>query len=402
MGLHRPGRSGVGGDSPHILGMSHARCRMLPWPSAPPVMLPFLAVLAGCGGEADRVASPSSGGISAAAVTVAPAYADLAPGASQQFLATALSATGIRLDLPVTWAATGGAVTSAGLYTAGSQPGAYQVTATVPINLSARASVSVVDTAIAPPPPPAGPFNEPAGFILITRRAFDSKAKADDDRGPGGSEGWDGVEYRYGNIVHDSAADAPLSPAGLMRFLYPPQVVTTGTYSPGVVQTLSFRNRGLSYTKLYVRYGVRLSPNFQGHPSQTNKLVFHRGYGADGKRFEPIIRFRGAGSAPLLLSVDPQGMVDNDVPIPNGPVVTRGVWHVIEGLFEIGQPGQRNGSIKVWLDGQLVINVGNREFAATPGVWDEVHFAPTWGGGGGTINQLMWIDVDEAYVSGKP
>ncbi|MFZ5623671.1 MAG: hypothetical protein ACOY71_04465 [Gemmatimonadota bacterium] len=371
------------------------------------MMLPLLAVLAGCGGEAGRVASPTAGGISAAAVTVTPAHADLLPGASQQFLATSLSATGIRLDLPVRWAATGGAVTGAGLYTAGSQPGAYQVTATVPVNLSARASVSVVDTAIAPPPPPppaSGPSHEPSGFTPITHRAFNDKAQAPGDRSkPDLYPMWDDIEYRYGHIYTVADASGPLSSGSVMRFFYPAQTVAAGTtFSPGPVQTFSFKAK--QFTKLYVRYAVRLSPNFQGHNgSTTNKLVFHRGINSTGKVFEPIIRFRGAGSGPLLISVDPQGMADNNTPIPTGPAVSRGQWHIIEGLFEIGTPGASNGRITIWLDGQQVIDVNNREFAwGQQGYWDYVHINPTWGGQGGTITQDMWIDVDDAYISGAP
>jgi hypothetical protein len=60
------------------------------------------------------------------AVTVSPPTASLAPGATQQFSATVTGAS----DASVTWSASGGTITAAGLYTAPSIGGAYVVRAT--------------------------------------------------------------------------------------------------------------------------------------------------------------------------------------------------------------------------------------------------------------------------------
>ena len=63
-----------------------------------------------------------SGG-SGAGIMVSPSVVTLSSGATQQF--TALDKAG----LPVTWSATGGTITSSGLYTAGSTAGSFTVTA---------------------------------------------------------------------------------------------------------------------------------------------------------------------------------------------------------------------------------------------------------------------------------
>ena len=63
-----------------------------------------------------------SGG-SGAGITIAPSSVTLSAGASQQFKAAD------KAGLPVTWSATGGTITSTGLYTAGSNSGTFTVTA---------------------------------------------------------------------------------------------------------------------------------------------------------------------------------------------------------------------------------------------------------------------------------
>lgn len=65
------------------------------------------------------------------AVTLVPSSATLAPGAAQQFTATVVDQFGAPLAAQpsCSWAATGGSVSSSGLYTAGSAAGTFTVTA---------------------------------------------------------------------------------------------------------------------------------------------------------------------------------------------------------------------------------------------------------------------------------
>ena len=77
--------------------------------------------------------SGSSGG----AVTVTPSSVTLKPGATQQF--TASDSAG----LPVTWSATGGTITTSGLYTAGATTGTFTVTATDSNSNKGTASVTI-------------------------------------------------------------------------------------------------------------------------------------------------------------------------------------------------------------------------------------------------------------------
>lgn len=75
------------------------------------------------------------------AVRVSPGTATLLPGATQQFVATALLGDGSTRSVGVTWTATGGTILANGQYTAGAIQGAHRVIATVP-------GTSLVDTAV--------------------------------------------------------------------------------------------------------------------------------------------------------------------------------------------------------------------------------------------------------------
>jgi hypothetical protein len=87
-------------------------------------------------------------------ILLTPASVTLATGATQQFTATALMSNGTQQPAAVTYSATGGTVSGAGLYTAGSSGGSYRVIATQ--QGATRADTSAV-TITAPPPPPPPP-----------------------------------------------------------------------------------------------------------------------------------------------------------------------------------------------------------------------------------------------------
>ncbi len=90
-------------------------------------------------GRLDRICHDTLVVRNVGGVSVAPATATLAPGATQQFTATVDNST----DQTVTWSATGGAISSSGLYTAGQTPGTYGVTATSVANTAASGSAQV-------------------------------------------------------------------------------------------------------------------------------------------------------------------------------------------------------------------------------------------------------------------
>jgi hypothetical protein len=72
-------------------------------------------------------------------VSMSPGSVTLNPGAAQQFTATVTNAT----NTDVTWSATGGTITQSGLYTAGTTPGSFTVTATSDENPSRSATATI-------------------------------------------------------------------------------------------------------------------------------------------------------------------------------------------------------------------------------------------------------------------
>jgi hypothetical protein len=102
-------------------------------------------------------------------VTVAPTSASILEGASQQFSATVTGSS----NTAVSWSATGGTISSTGLYVAGNVAGSFIVTATSLADASKSAKASVVIRAPTPPPGTASSltkdgitwtFSEPVPF----------------------------------------------------------------------------------------------------------------------------------------------------------------------------------------------------------------------------------------------
>ncbi len=81
-----------------------------------------------------------------AALSLEPGSANLAPGASQHFQATAILSDGSTRSVGVSWDPTGGSINLNGDYVAGNTPGTYRVIATVPgTTLADTATVTIGD-----------------------------------------------------------------------------------------------------------------------------------------------------------------------------------------------------------------------------------------------------------------
>jgi enterochelin esterase-like enzyme len=104
------------------------------------------------GTRADTSAIQISAPVTLTSLTVAPGTVSLLPSANQQFSLTAAWSNGSTAVPPVTWTATGGTVSSGGLYSAGSVIGTWRVIATQ--QGGTKADTAVVSILGSPPPPP--------------------------------------------------------------------------------------------------------------------------------------------------------------------------------------------------------------------------------------------------------
>jgi hypothetical protein len=92
---------------------------------------------------------PSNPGTSEISVAITPNSASVQAGSNQPFTATVTGTS----NSGVTWAASGGTISSSGVYTAGNVAGSFTVTATSVADSTKHARATVTITA-APPPPP--------------------------------------------------------------------------------------------------------------------------------------------------------------------------------------------------------------------------------------------------------
>ncbi len=105
-----------------------------------------------------------------ASIVVSPASGTTTAGGSLTFIATAKSSTGATIaGVTFTWTATGGTITTAGVYRAGATAGTFTVTATSG-SIRGTATVTVTATGAPPPPPPAPPpsSSDPAWYKTPT------------------------------------------------------------------------------------------------------------------------------------------------------------------------------------------------------------------------------------------
>lgn len=330
-----------------------------------------------------------------ATVEVSLGSSTLAVGQTTQASVVFLDKYGRTLKRTVEWSSSNPAVASvdtSGLVKALSV-GNTSIIATHRLH-SGSAALSVQDSAL-PPPPPSG-SHEPSGMNLISDRPFDALHELGWDEPSNGGSG--------GKIIQD--ATAPKSPSNILRVTYPAGF--TGGGAPWDGDSPNFL-----YKKVYVSHWARVSTNWQNHPSDINKMyylytstdvpsiviVLYGPGGKPGATLYPYIEGQniaqgGQGSA------DPQNP-DWGPNLGANAVVTRGQWFHIELVAAMNTLGNADGYMDLWLNGTHITHVGGVKFQNSSPSWRSLHYAPVWGGGGGTVTNTMYMDWDQLYVSGK-
>ena len=290
---------------------------------------------------------------------------------------------------------------------------------TLPLDPEREAEESSLATALAP----GRGGNEPASMTLITNRPFnnkgqgkvpehhgqrpvDSRGKGEDGDCVGGPGCWDSEESRAAwSIVSD-----PTAPAAGNRVAQ--QKYAKGFTGGSAPQGLAARSwpMSLEYRTIYHSFWLKLSDNFTGHLTGTNK-IFHIWTQPGNVLFYSA---EGRGSrGPLQFQIRLQGVPEPDTYAnwqnpPNvagrtGTEITRGKWHLFEVLLTLNTPGKKNGSFKVWQDGALTHDYSGREIVSarvTEPYWAQVQWSPTWGGSGDSVPEDMFMSIDQVYISG--
>ena len=168
-------------------------------------------------------------------------------------------------------------------------------------------------------------------------------------------------------------------------------------------------------SEIFIRLGFRYSSNWQQH-SGIDK-IFYYGAGSTGTATEFFPAVRGGGQ--ILAFRVQSGSTNNTMFGSTGRIVW-GDYHVLE-IHHVANSasGIFDGSLRVWLDGELVqewddfsdgvnqlvdlsvpqwewIGLGETETGFKGG-----QFAPYWGGSGDVKQVADWFRWGELYISGK-
>jgi len=398
------------------------------------------------------------------AVAVVPPAVTVAPGGTQGFTAARVTAGGDTLPgAMVEWYATGGTITTDGVFAAGPDPGTFTVTAVsrdAPA-LPGRASVSVTRTVVARvavhpdtatlPIQGSWPFHAtlsdangdtmPVAQIVWT--SADTLIATVTDAGlvtgvaPGTATITAASSGKTGSalvtVVRPGSGPWPNEPSGFNVISDQPWNLLTslgwfvefGTASiaadptarlspPGVLQILypvGFAGGSAPGTlthdlgpggvrQLYAGIWWKASNPWQGHASSNvNKIEFV--FPAEGG--DIYLAMYGHPGGPFELRVLPQFLnmpVEWLVPNVSHVPVSLGEWHRIEWLLVYNTTtSPANGIVRWWLDGQLIGDYFNVQFPTSPLGYFKI--SPTWGGGGETKTEVDYFWYDHAHLSGR-
>ena len=345
----------------------------------------------------------SQQGESVAGVQVSPAEAVVETGRTVKLTATPLDASGRALTgRPVRWATSNpeiATVSAAGAVT-GVAAGFVRITAAsegrsghAEVTVSAPGAPRVIVSVRGGRPDET---HEPAGYRLVSERAFRTKAAGRTDTS--GSEGWDAYEHQEEgfSIVPDPTAPKSQPGVGQMRY--------GAGFRDGSSPAQAYNGLPAGTTRLYLSFWMKLSANWQPHESGINK-IFHLWLGSPSQN-RVFLSFYGQDPQALRFTVHtqatPDGARNYTQNLGSGRVTRAGVWQRYEVLLVMNTPGVADGEAHAWVDGQPVLAARTLRLvrAGESAVLNDVQWSPTWGGNSGAlVRETMYMWLDHAYLS---
>ena len=247
-------------------------------------------------------------------------------------------------------------------------------------NSSTSAAVTVTVSNVSTPPSTLWP-NEPGGFTVIEETGWES----------GSLGAWYRI-FQSSNkpITVESIGNSIIGEARTLQIDFP--AGHTGGGGTELRYDIASQDRR---NEIYVGYYVQVNPQWQGHDSAINKMVYlHDG----GSQFAAMwYEMFGSNSSPLGLYVvnqsgsGPAGMHENVTPV----TFTRGQWHRVE-IYQ-KQGASQNGIVRVWVDGVLAIDRSDVGTRSTP--IDNITISGIWGGIGDTKTQADYMRFDRIRIS---
>lgn len=244
---------------------------------------------------------------------------------------------------------------------------------------------------------------EPVGYTQLTARDYNVVSE---DSWSIGAAGGSTANF---TIVSDPTA--PRSPNNVGQINYPtsPIAFADGT-EPCIL------SHGASGNKLYVCKYFKLSTNWVGHPTGTNKIVHYKmdstgttnrvfsvGYGDGANPMAPGFGLQGIASnfdfnaqGGGFSSAAQSGWLFPNQPGHTNDAIPRGTWQQWEHLIQLGSAGNADGRIQWWIDGVLIGDYINIPLINLTAAFTEIDWAPTWGGFNGstlTVDQQQFMDA---------
>jgi hypothetical protein len=387
----------------------------------------FCAALVACS-TADRGGGPNPNAV-LAGVDVSPVSVTVDQGQNLGFSAVGRYSDGSSGPVTVTWSATGGTISQAGEYQAGSVSGTYRVVA-------AATTASFADTSVVTIREPGG--GPPSGTVLFSE-SFDNANVA--------SRGW------YDNTNPAITTTNPHGGAGALQMAW-----QIGGDVP--VQGGSIRHKFTGTDRLYVRYWVKYSANFVGSGLSYDPHEFYITTNEDNDFVGPSTTHLTAyieqnyqnGGRPTLATTDVSNIDQAAAPstdltnftenrsvsgcngnsdgyttdcyggsgnwrnekhwrapptfLPTPGANYKGDWHMVEVYFQLNTivngKGQNDGIAQYWFDGQLLIDKQGVLFrtGAHPNMLFTQFMIAPYIGDGSPVAQTMWVD-DLVLATGK-
>jgi hypothetical protein len=363
---------------------------------------------------------------------ISPVSTSLAASAQQLYTTWATLSDG--RNFPgngVAFSATGGTITSEGLYTAPTTGGNYTITSKV-VGGTASATASVAVTA---PTTTAGSGaypNMPTGLATLVESEFSALPT---------SSGWTSSTMRSGSITHQvtsnaviaSDATAPVSPPGIFRTIMPSGLADG--VSPVTTKFWQYTGSTNDFNEIYVSFWIRVTGNGTNFENQSvGQKLFYFAEGSTTRENQSPLFLDGdyatvstapngtkMTSAPLSWYIYEMrddgtdaggGSVHHGANVNSSAAVLQvGKWYHIEVYGKINthnsDPAPHDGIARIWVNGVLTHDYsptrGNGirwASALNPYGFYMLSWVPVWGGDIGQVkNQTDYLDLDHLYIA---
>ncbi|MGH7470440.1 MAG: hypothetical protein ACRENP_21050 [Longimicrobiales bacterium] len=279
---------------------------------------------------AELVVGPPPATVSS--VVLSPSAVSLLAGGTQQFAATITMSDGSAPTVQPSWTATGGSITTAGLYTAGGAAGAFRAVASA----GGRADTSAITVTLPPdtvtlPPPDTTPH--PAGAVWFSdwSTATGNSDRAVTDGGVLSGGRWVGGKYDYITCwPPDISRVVPGAPLG---WTLTPNVLEMTDRGENACDLFEVDNAIPSGRSFYIRAYLRVEPgvSINNHPFKLNAgggagpvqaVLWANGSNAS-TAYQPKMQFPGGGTPPNY---------NTWMAVPGVPTAT---WHRHEWFVEL-------------------------------------------------------------------